>query len=289
MNTNTNTNTNSQTQPESREGIASVRGEGLPVVLIHGNGVDHRILLSLEPQLCTSGKLQRIYVDLPGFGGTKPLARPGGLPELADWLEATIRSQVGNQEFALIGNSMGGLLAQEMADRFASQICGMLLLASAIRPAAEERTLPERSLLSPDPDLLGSLRDQDALAYAEMSVIQSRANWERFEEFVLPGLRAANLRAMALLAKRYFLDPLPVDRTTQLDVPVLIISGLQDHVVGYQDAKALNHRYPNTRYLDIDQAGHNVHLDQPELVSQALGHWGNLILAQANNTSEPKR
>ncbi|MGP9784191.1 alpha/beta fold hydrolase [Glutamicibacter sp. AOP12-B1-11] len=255
------------------EGIAAVYGTGFPVVLVHGNGVDHRILFALDEQLETAGTLQRIYIDLPGFGGTPALAGRAGLPEFAAWLQKLLQSHLGARPFALIGNSLGGLLAQEMADRFESQVRGMVLLAPVTRPAAEERTVPARSVVHEDELLLEELGPVNAGHYAQMSVIQTRANWEQFERHVLPGVLAADLRAMAHLSTRYFLETLPVDRERISQIPVLIACGRQDHIVGFEDAKALLVRYPNASFLELDRAGHNAHIDQPEIFAQALARW----------------
>ncbi|HJX77776.1 alpha/beta fold hydrolase [Glutamicibacter sp.] len=259
------------------EGIAAIHGSGLPVVLVHGNGVDHRILLALDEQLARPGNLQRIYVDLPGFGGTPALAGKSGLPEIADWLQNLLVSQLGTQAFVLIGNSLGGLLAQEMADRFESQILGLVLLAPVIRPAAEERNLPARSIIHEDEVLLAELGTVNAGHYAQMSVLQTRANWEQFEKHVLPGVLSADLRVMAHLSKRYYLETLPVDRDQVWNMPVLIACGMQDHIVGFKDAKELLKRYPNASFLELERAGHNVHIDQPEILAQALEHWMQLL------------
>ncbi|MHA7146306.1 lipase family protein [Arthrobacter sp. TmT3-37] len=48
--------------------IAQVLGEGLPLVVIHGFGVDDRIMLPLEDAIEESG-WQRIYLDLPWTEG----------------------------------------------------------------------------------------------------------------------------------------------------------------------------------------------------------------------------
>lgn len=267
-------------EPEANqlpEGIAAIHGSGLPVVLVHGNGVDHRILLALDEQLARPGNLQRIYVDLPGFGGTPALAGKSGLPEIADWLQILLESQLGAQPFALIGNSLGGLLAQEMADRFEDQILGLVLLAPVIRPAAEERNLPARSIIHEDEVLLEELGTINAGHYAQMSVLQTRANWEQFEKHVLPGVLSADLRAMAHLSKRYYLETLPVDRDQVWNMPVLIACGMQDHIVGFKDAKDLLKRYPNASFLELERAGHNVHIDQPEILAQALERWMQLL------------
>ncbi|PRB71250.1 alpha/beta hydrolase [Arthrobacter sp. MYb213] len=267
-------------EPEANqlpEGIAAIHGSGLPVVLVHGNGVDHRILLALDEQLARPGNLQRIYVDLPGFGGTPALAGKSGLPEIADWLQNLLEGQLGAQPFALIGNSLGGLLAQEMADRFEDQILGLVLLAPVIRPAAEERNLPARSIIHEDEVLLEELGAINAGHYAQMSVLQTRANWEQFEKHVLPGVLSADLRAMAHLSKRYYLETLPVDRDQVWNMPVLIACGMQDHIVGFKDAKELLKRYPNASFLELERAGHNVHIDQPEILAQALERWTQLL------------
>jgi hypothetical protein len=47
-----------------RSVIAQILGEGLSLAVIHGFGVDHRIMLPLQNSIDESG-WQRIYIDLP--------------------------------------------------------------------------------------------------------------------------------------------------------------------------------------------------------------------------------
>ena len=54
------------------------RGSGVPLVAVHGNGVDHRLLLALDDCFAQGGDWERIYLDLPGFGETAPLDDAGG-------------------------------------------------------------------------------------------------------------------------------------------------------------------------------------------------------------------
>jgi pimeloyl-ACP methyl ester carboxylesterase len=50
-----------------------IAGEGKPIMMIHGMGVDHRTMKGcMEPVFQDRGdKWQRIYFDLPGMGRTK--------------------------------------------------------------------------------------------------------------------------------------------------------------------------------------------------------------------------
>ena len=44
--------------------------DGLPVVFVHGMGVDHRSLMMLDKAFDGNDSIRRIYLDLPGFGRT---------------------------------------------------------------------------------------------------------------------------------------------------------------------------------------------------------------------------
>jgi len=248
------------------------RGEGTPLLFIHGNGVDHRLLLDLD-DVFDDGGWERLYLDLPGFGGTPALGDDGGLPALADWLDDAAGELTGGRPFAVVGNSLGGLLARELAARHPEQVLGLALLAPVVDPDHSRRTVPEQTVLRRDEELLRSLKPGEALKYQEMAVVQSRENWERFRTAALPGLKAADVRAMDRLAEGYVLEPAPDARLSGYATPVLIVAGRQDHVVGFEDQESLAGRFPDARYAALDEAGHNVHLDQPEAVRDLLREW----------------
>ena len=70
--------------------------DGLPVVFVHGMGVDHRSLMMLDKAFDGNDSIRRIYLDLPGFGRTPALPEHAcGLPEMADWLQTAIDGLVG--------------------------------------------------------------------------------------------------------------------------------------------------------------------------------------------------
>ena len=249
------------------------RGCGTPIVMIHGNGADHRMVLELDDVFAYTGEWERIYIDLPGFGNTAPLNNAGGLPEIADWLDQQIEDLIGLQSFALLGYSMGGLLAREIATRRPEQVCGLALIAPVVDPDHDNRRVPEHTVLQPDQTLLESLHRYEALWYRTVSVIQSRENWERNERAAFPGQLIVNSIANQRLANRYWLPQSPDRQLTTHHYPKLILTGKQDHVVGFEDQFALASQLPNTTYAALDHAGHHVHLDQPDLVRAHLAHW----------------
>ncbi len=88
------------------------RGEGSPLVLLHGIGSHWQIY---EPVIDALAQVHDVIaVDLPGFGGTR--ADPDILPDVAGyagWLAEFLSGQ-GVERPHVVGNSMGGRLALEL-------------------------------------------------------------------------------------------------------------------------------------------------------------------------------
>lgn len=250
------------------------RGNGLPVVAVHGNGVDHRLLLAADEALSEAGGLERIYLDLPGFGCTPPLSGTGGLPELADWLVEHVIQLVGTGTFALLGNSLGGLLARHIRANLPEQVVGMALIAPVVNPDRASRTLPPFHAVEKDETLLESLSAADRDDFTEMTSRQTRSTWGRFATYALPGIRAADTRAMERLGERYHLESDVDARAGVFTGSALFLTGRQDHVAGYADQLDLARTwYPNATYACLHGAGHNVHLDCPETAHALLRGW----------------
>lgn len=88
-------------------------GAGPPVVLCHGLGLDHRDLLPLAGALAAHHRV--ILWDMPGHGDSQS-APVAGLASLADAL-ATVLADAGVTRPALLGFSLGGVVAQDWLAR----------------------------------------------------------------------------------------------------------------------------------------------------------------------------
>lgn len=250
------------------------RGQGAPVLFLHGSGVDHRLLLVLDEIFQEESGWERIFIDLPGFGGTPALPGAGGLPDLADWIDTWVDEVVGRRRFAIVANSLGGFLARELLARRPNQVSGLALLAPVVDPCEERRRTPDRHVVHEDDLFMATLNAADATAFGSMAVTQTRASWELFRLAALPGIRAADRAAVHRLESEYYLDGrAPEERFGEFTGPTLIVAGRQDHVVGYEDQLRLAQSYPRSTVAVLDRAGHNVHLDQPAMVAALLREW----------------
>lgn len=253
------------------------RGSGFPLILVHGSGVDHRLLMEVDGALGGPAGCERIYIDLPGFGGTPSLHDPGDFPQLVRWFAQAAAELTEGRAFAMVGNSMGCLLVRDFVARHMAQCMGFALLAPVIDPERDHRTLPPREVLARDPELLASLDSRDRDAYSALAVVQSPENWRRFGRSVLPGIRAADNDASQRLESGYGLPTVRQADWKTFDRPVLVVTGRQDAAVGYEDQYEFARLLPRSTYAVLDPAGHNVQIERHAVVCALLGDWLNRI------------
>lgn len=248
------------------------RGEGTPIILIHGFGVDHRLLLPLDDAIAAAGTWRRIYLDLPGHGGT-PVDGVASAEDVVAAVETEIGRRVGADPFAVLGSSFGGMIARRVAHDLRDQVLGLALLAPLFVADRTRRDLPPRTVLVEDASALRSLGESGA-DYAEMAVVQSHEGAQLFLEHVWPGLSVADREGLERIAARYALDQAPEDTSPEpFTRPVLFVTGRQDAVVGYRDAWARMEHYPRATFATLDAAGHNVHLEQAMVTVALLTDW----------------
>ena len=93
---------------------ARQRGEGKPLLFIHGFPMDQSVWDSFGDNFVTSNRV--ITVDLPGFGKSPILPFPFSLDQVADYLIQFLLNEVTSQT-AVIGHSLGGYVALAMANK----------------------------------------------------------------------------------------------------------------------------------------------------------------------------
>jgi len=257
------------------------RGEGTPLLMIHGFGVDHRILLPLDETIAARGGWRRIYVDLPGMGQT-PIGDVASAEDMVHVLGDAAREVIGDEPFAVLGNSFGGMLARRLAHDFGEQVLGLATVAAVFMAAHSERTAPPRTVLHEEPAIFAGLDERVAAGYRDYAVWQSAAALQNFAGTVQPGIDAADGDALERLSQRYGFAIEPEDAASgPFTKPALFITGRQDQVVGYADAWRRLEHYPRATFLVLDAAGHNLIDEQPGLARAAVGEWLDRVRAQA--------
>lgn len=248
------------------------RGSGTPLFLLHGFGVDHRLLLPLDSVIEAVGGWRRIYLDLPGHGGST-VGDASSTEDLVAAVEEEIRDRVGGESFAVLGSSFGGMIARRIVHDFRDQVLGLAVIAAVFVASHANRDVPERVVLSESAAVLRELGEAGD-AYAEMAVVHTPDNARAFVEHAYPGLTSADQDALERISEHYALAEEPEKASpAPFTQPTLLVTGRQDQVVGYRDAWARVGHYPRATFVALDAAGHNVHLDQPAVTTALVTNW----------------
>lgn len=128
-------------------------GRGRPVLMLHGSGSSHHGFGSVAELL--SAEFDVITLDLPGFGFTGP--RPDRDYRVATYVDtvAGFMAELGLERFSVVGNSLGGNIAWNLAIAEPSRVEGLVLINATGYP---EKSLPTGIRLARNPILRPLLR-----------------------------------------------------------------------------------------------------------------------------------
>jgi pimeloyl-ACP methyl ester carboxylesterase len=108
-------------------------GQRGQVLLIHGLGGNSITWHGVAPELARQLGVRVLAIDLPGFGASRSGAHVISMRVLATVVDAVMRAEsLPNARWVLAGNSLGGLLALELACRFPERIAAVNLAALAL-------------------------------------------------------------------------------------------------------------------------------------------------------------
>ena len=106
----------------------SVRGSGPPLLLITGLGASLDLGVPLEQELAARG-IQPVSFDAPGIGESAPYRWPPRMPGIARTVEQML-DVLGYDRVHVLGVSLGGVIAQQLARQAPHRVRGLILAAT---------------------------------------------------------------------------------------------------------------------------------------------------------------
>lgn len=233
------------------------------VVFIHGAEGDHSVWALQSRYLAHHGR-GVLAVDLPGHGRSQgePLR---SVEEMADWILALLdAAQV--REAALVGHSMGSLIAIETAGRAPARITKVVMVGSAFPMRVSD-------------ELLDATRDDEPTAQ-DMVNIWSHAATAHYPSNPGPGfwVMGGNLRLMQrqkagvmhadFAACNAYANGMAA--AAKVACPVLFISGRRDVMTPPRAAKELAAALKQSKTVEIAGSGHALMAEKPDEVLDTL-------------------
>jgi pimeloyl-ACP methyl ester carboxylesterase len=229
-------------------------------VFIHGAAHDHSVW-ALQSRYFAYHSCNVFALDLPGHGrsGGAPLA---SVEESARWLTRFLDA-AGIAQSALIGHSMGSLIALEAAALAPQRVSKLALLGTAAPMAVGEGLLNAARANSVEAHDMVTIWGHRSRAGANpnpgmwMLGYNLRLNERAANDVLFTDLNACNNYKSAL------------ERAAQIQCPALVLSGTRDIMTPPKAAQALAKALPNARYVSVE-AGHALMSEQPDAALDAL-------------------
>ncbi len=239
-------------------------GSATPVVLVHGFGADLNAWMFNQPAL--AGSRRAIALDLPGHGGSVKVVGAGDA-EIFAGAVSDVLAAFDLDRVHLVGHSMGGAIAIEVARQQKERVASLTLIASAgLGPEINGAFIDGFVRLQrrrEAPELLAALVHDPALISRAM--IEELLRYKR-----LDGVDAA----LATIARAWFaqgsqvLDLRPA--LAALSLPVQVIWGHDDRIIPVAHAEALAGTLP---VHILDQVGHLPQMEKAGEVNRVIARF----------------
>jgi pimeloyl-ACP methyl ester carboxylesterase len=259
--------TTTATRHVTVEGIGDVdvtlseRGEGHPFLLLHG-GAGPVTVTAWADKLAEARHARVLTPVDPGFDGTP---RPRGLDSAGAVarLYVALLDQLGLADVSVVGNSIGGWIAAEMAIVGSGRVSSYVLVDAV---GIEGPGDPVANFFNLTPEQVTQRVYYDPSAFAADPVLPAAAG---------------NRAALAVYAGTA--DPTLAGRLAGVAAPVLVVWGEADRIVDPDYGRSYAAAIPGARFQLLRRTGHQPQIETPDALIDAV--WP---FAEAHAASSPR-
>lgn len=244
-----------------------LRGDGAPLVMIHGAQGDQTMFAGLAPALATSFRV--LTFDQRGSGLSEKPDMDYSIAMLAGDT-AALMDHLGVSPAHIIGVSMGGMIAQELALRHPRKIRALVLGCTTAGGPREIRA--EGNALAAAYSTAPMSAEERGAALARAAF--SKGYLERHPEIIPAMIEARRQRPIDPIALGHRMKALhehdTYDRLPKINCPTLIITGKEDALIAWENSRILAERIPGATLVLLEPAGHCFWLEQPDQSRDAI-------------------
>lgn len=244
-------------------------GEGTPILFLHGSGTGVTAAanwwLNL-PELSQYGRC--IAIDSIGYGQTQ--VAPDTAYGIREWVRHAVRvlDALGIEKTWIVGNSLGGWLAFQFAIDFPERLLGIVSMGTGGAKMTGALKSHANPVLTEE-----GIRNTLEMFVVDKSLVTDELVSLRYESAMND--TASDRLAQVVEARdrdRYEL-PLDFDVLAKLEVPVLLIHGMQDVVIPPSRTWELLNTIPHADAYVFSQCGHWSQVERADDFNKLVGYF----------------
>jgi pimeloyl-ACP methyl ester carboxylesterase len=237
------------------------KGQGLPLILIHGFPLDRTIWEPMIPFIQQGVRV--ITPDLRGFGHSQASQGVYGMRLLADDI-AGMLDDLKIDKAVIAGHSMGGYVVLAFAQAYPERLLGLGMIASQSVADTPEKRMG-RYAQAEEVARLGSRPIAESMAPKLTEDPKLQGKLLSLILHTSPDAIAGSLKGMA--ERLDMVGFLP-----EISVPTVVIHGHKDALMPVERARETAGGIARAVLTEIPQAGHMPMMETPEVTADAINH-----------------
>lgn len=244
-------------------------GEGTPILFLHGSGTGVTAAANWWLNLDEISQVGRcIAIDSIGYGQT--VAAPGTEYGIREWVRHAVRvlDALGIEKTWIVGNSLGGWLAFQFAIDYPDRLLGIVSMGTGGAKLTQALKGHANPTLTKE-----GIRDTLELFVVNKELVTD----ELVELRYMSALNdtASDRLAEVVAARDRDREALPLDFDVlgRLDIPVLLIHGVNDRVIPVSRTWEILNVVPHADAHIFSQCGHWSQVERAEEFNQIIVNY----------------
>jgi pimeloyl-ACP methyl ester carboxylesterase len=248
-------------------------GDREPIVFVHGLGGQWQNWLENLPRAALERRL--IALDLPGFGSTPMPSDKITIPGYGRCVDS-LCDKLGLGRVDIVGNSMGGYIAAEVAIQFPQRIDQLLLVSAAGITSADVARRPiytagriATAMTTHGSAQYRAIASRPRSRHMALALVARHPSLLRadlaYEGFIKGAGRPGLVAGLHACLEYDFRDRLPDIRQ-----PTLIVWGEKDSIIPVRDAQEFERLISDSRKVVMNDTGHIPMAERPEAFNDVM-------------------
>lgn len=244
-------------------------GEGTPILFLHGSGTGVTAAANWWLNLPEIAKVGRcIAIDSIGYGQT--VVAPDTAYGIREWVNHAVRvlDALGIEKTWIVGNSLGGWLAFQFAIDYPERLLGIVSMGTGGAKLTKALKAHKNPVLTEQ-----GIRDTLEMFVVDKSLVTDELVSLRYASALND--TASDRLAEVVSARDRDRNELPLDFDVlaKLEVPVLLIHGMQDVVIPVSRTWELVQVLPHADAHIFSQCGHWSQVEKADEFNQIITSW----------------